>query len=189
MPATSLRNHSPPNETARHRTLRRAMASASAKMPRTRVRVFPGIFGLSVGPCPDLLTTNADTSERNLFGNLRVSELEWGHLGAALELSRFSRDFVGTRQRQTVQIQSTWILFLSPDWPPTSLVSGQSVRESCFDQTRTTKVTGNYFDKTRATIFTFVVLARPIVPCEARRSAPHDLKRSREGPGAYHPSM
>ena len=34
MPATSLRKHSPPNNMARHRTLRRAMASASAKMPR-----------------------------------------------------------------------------------------------------------------------------------------------------------
>jgi len=32
---TSLREHSPPNRMARHRTLRRATASASAKMPRT----------------------------------------------------------------------------------------------------------------------------------------------------------
>jgi len=34
MPATSLRKHSTPNTTARHCTLRRAMASAAAKMPR-----------------------------------------------------------------------------------------------------------------------------------------------------------
>jgi hypothetical protein len=34
MPATALRKHSWLNEMARHRTLRRAMASASAKMPR-----------------------------------------------------------------------------------------------------------------------------------------------------------
>ena len=60
-----LRNHSPPNQMARHQTLRRAMASASAKMPRRRV--IWGFFGLSVGPCSDLLTTNAHTSERNLF--------------------------------------------------------------------------------------------------------------------------
>ena len=33
MPATSPRDHSPPNTMARHRTLRREMASASAKMP------------------------------------------------------------------------------------------------------------------------------------------------------------
>ena len=33
MPATSSRNQSPSNELVRHRTLRRAMASASAKMP------------------------------------------------------------------------------------------------------------------------------------------------------------
>jgi len=32
--ATSSRNHSPPNNMARHRTSRRAMASASAKVPR-----------------------------------------------------------------------------------------------------------------------------------------------------------
>ena len=158
-------------ETARPRALRRAMASASVKMPRRRVRVFPGFFGLSVGwwgpACPDLLTrarfrfvprggsgpavlresricrmpddflgdlaqfwgnlarcfagaarwggaragagpavpisgrirlpdppdpaknrallltTNAHTSERNLFGQVRFSELEWWHLGAA----------------------------------------------------------------------------------------------------------
>jgi len=63
------------------------MASASVKMPRRRVRVFPGFFALSVGwwgpACPDLLTTNAHTSERNLFGQVRFSELEWWHLGAA----------------------------------------------------------------------------------------------------------
>jgi hypothetical protein len=35
MPAASLRRHSPPINMARHRTLRRAMASASAKMPRS----------------------------------------------------------------------------------------------------------------------------------------------------------
>jgi hypothetical protein len=29
------------------------------------------------------LTTNAHTSERNLFGQVRFSELEWWHLGAA----------------------------------------------------------------------------------------------------------
>jgi len=34
MPTMSMRNHSLPNNMARHRTLRRAMASASAKMPR-----------------------------------------------------------------------------------------------------------------------------------------------------------
>ena len=34
MPATSMRRHSPPNNMALCRTLRRAMASASAKMPR-----------------------------------------------------------------------------------------------------------------------------------------------------------
>ena len=33
MSVTSLREHSPPNQMARHRTLRRAVASASAKMP------------------------------------------------------------------------------------------------------------------------------------------------------------
>jgi len=65
MPATSLRNHSPTNKMARQRTLRCAMASASAKMPRRRV--IWGFFGLSVGPCPDLLTTNAHTSERILL--------------------------------------------------------------------------------------------------------------------------
>ena len=37
-----------------------------------------------MGPCPDLLTPNAHTSERKLFGQIRFSELEWGHLGAAL---------------------------------------------------------------------------------------------------------
>jgi hypothetical protein len=35
MSVTSLRDHSPPNRMARHRTLRRATVSASAKMPRT----------------------------------------------------------------------------------------------------------------------------------------------------------
>jgi len=39
---------------ARHRTSRRAMASAPAKMPRRRV--FLGFLGLSVGPCPGFLT-------------------------------------------------------------------------------------------------------------------------------------
>jgi len=34
MPATSSRKQSPPNKTARHGTLRRAVASASAKLPR-----------------------------------------------------------------------------------------------------------------------------------------------------------
>jgi hypothetical protein len=34
MSVTSLREHSPPNQMARHRTLRRAVASASAIMPR-----------------------------------------------------------------------------------------------------------------------------------------------------------
>ena len=34
MSETSLRKHSPPNIMARHQTLRRAMASTSAKMPR-----------------------------------------------------------------------------------------------------------------------------------------------------------
>ncbi len=43
MPATSLRKHSPPDTTARHRTLRRAMASASAKMPR-RLCILSGGF-------------------------------------------------------------------------------------------------------------------------------------------------
>jgi hypothetical protein len=43
-----------------HRTLRRAMTSASAKMPRRRF--FWGFLCLSVGPCPDFLTTNAHTS-------------------------------------------------------------------------------------------------------------------------------
>jgi len=45
---TSSRDQSPPNTMARHRTLRRAKASASAKMPRRRV--FWGFLGLSVGP-------------------------------------------------------------------------------------------------------------------------------------------
>jgi hypothetical protein len=40
------------------------MASASAKMlPKT---FFRGFLGLSVGPCPEFLTTNAHTSERTL---------------------------------------------------------------------------------------------------------------------------
>ena len=43
MPATSLRKHSPPDTTARHRTLRRAMASAAAKMPR-RLCILSGGF-------------------------------------------------------------------------------------------------------------------------------------------------
>jgi hypothetical protein len=34
MPATSSRKHSPPNNMARHRTLRRAMKPVSAQMPR-----------------------------------------------------------------------------------------------------------------------------------------------------------
>jgi hypothetical protein len=34
IPATSWREHSPPNTMARHRTLRRAMASTAAKTPR-----------------------------------------------------------------------------------------------------------------------------------------------------------
>jgi hypothetical protein len=42
-----------------------------------------GFFGLSVGLCPDFLTTNAHTSERNLYPQVSFSELEWGHLGAA----------------------------------------------------------------------------------------------------------
>ena len=49
--------------------------------------VFPGFFAVCglVGPClSDLLTTNAHTSERNLFGQVRFSELEWWHLGAAV---------------------------------------------------------------------------------------------------------
>ena len=75
-------------ETARPRTLRRAMASASAKMPRKTGVGVPGflrsVCGL-VGPSlSDLLTTNAHTSERNLFGQVRFSELEWWHLGAAV---------------------------------------------------------------------------------------------------------
>ena len=39
MSVTSLREHSLPNIMARHRTLRRAMAVASAKMPRTCISV------------------------------------------------------------------------------------------------------------------------------------------------------
>jgi hypothetical protein len=40
------------------------MASVSAKMPpKTFLR---GFLGLSVGPCPEFLTTNAHTSERTL---------------------------------------------------------------------------------------------------------------------------
>jgi hypothetical protein len=48
MPATSSRDQSPPNTMARHRALRRATASASAKMQRRRV--FLGFPCLSVGP-------------------------------------------------------------------------------------------------------------------------------------------
>jgi len=45
--------------------------------------VFWGFLGLYVGLCPDFLTTNAHTSERNLSYQVSFSELEWGHLGAA----------------------------------------------------------------------------------------------------------
>jgi hypothetical protein len=48
MPKTSSRDQSPRNSMTRHRTLRHATASASAKMPRRRV--FWGFLGLSVGP-------------------------------------------------------------------------------------------------------------------------------------------
>ena len=58
MPAKSLRKHSPPNTMARHRTLRRtmALASASAKMPRRLC--FLGLTDLKTGS-PD--TANAPT--------------------------------------------------------------------------------------------------------------------------------
>jgi len=64
MPATSSRDQSPPNTMACHRTLRRAVASASAKMPRRRV--FWGFLWSVCGPSrfPD---TNAHTSERNFL--------------------------------------------------------------------------------------------------------------------------
>jgi len=39
MSVTSMREHSPTNIMARHQTLRRAMASASAKMPRSCISV------------------------------------------------------------------------------------------------------------------------------------------------------
>ena len=80
MPATSLRNHSPP----RHRTLRRAMASASQRCREDGCGCSRVSSVCLWGPaCPDLLTSNAHTSERNWFGQVRFSELEWGHLGAA----------------------------------------------------------------------------------------------------------
>ena len=47
MSVTSLRNHSPPNNMARHKTLRRAMASTSAKMPRA----IPPTGGKSLNTC------------------------------------------------------------------------------------------------------------------------------------------
>ena len=58
MPAASLRKQSLPSNMVRHRTLRRAMASASAKMPHGGRRS-SGSLGGSVGTCPDFLTTNA----------------------------------------------------------------------------------------------------------------------------------
>jgi len=51
---------------ARHRSLRCAMASASAKMPRRRVSGVSSVC-LWARPCPGFLTTNAHTSERNFL--------------------------------------------------------------------------------------------------------------------------
>jgi len=101
VPATSLRNDAPPNHMARHRTLRRAMASASPKMPRRRV--FLGFLGLSVGPCPDLLTTNAHKSEGNSsfnsFARVRCRHIWRWPLTVSERVWKTSQQFQGVHER------------------------------------------------------------------------------------------
>jgi len=72
MPATSSRKHSPVNIMARPRTLRRAIASASAKMPR---RLCP--LGLTAGNCRD-----AEWATRPLSAPGALAPRFWGNAPA-----------------------------------------------------------------------------------------------------------
>jgi len=84
--------------------------------------VFWGCLGLSVGLCPDFLTTNAHTSERNSYYQVSCSELEWGHLGAAPPM-QFYEARGGNRASQI----ETRILKSNPFGPQIDLLAGYEI--------------------------------------------------------------
>jgi len=85
MPATSSRDQSLPNNTAPHRTLRRAMASASAKMPRRLCLL--GLTDLKTGSSE---TANAPTPPMSAPGGL--ARRFWGAASANGMPATSSRD-------------------------------------------------------------------------------------------------
>jgi len=72
MPAMASRKHSLPNTMARHRTLRRAMAPTSAKMPRRLC-----LLGLTAGKCRD-----AEWATRPLSAPGALAPRFWGNASA-----------------------------------------------------------------------------------------------------------
>jgi len=85
MPAALSRDQSPPNNMARHRTLRRAMASASAKMPRRLCLL--GLTSLNTGSSE---SANAPTLPMSAPGGL--ARRFWGNASANGMPAALSRD-------------------------------------------------------------------------------------------------
>jgi len=75
MPATSSRKHSPANIMARHRTLRRAMASASAKMPRRLCILGVDRLKFRDAECTDATMLAPGALARHFWGDMSVNHM------------------------------------------------------------------------------------------------------------------